>query len=188
MPLPIEGKKYYTLDDYYALPDDIRVELIDGMFYDMASPSQIHQEISGELFSDIHGYIRNNKGKCKIFHTPFDVKLYANKDDIVQPDLFVVCDRDKLDGKRCNGAPDWIIEIASPSNATHDYVLKLSLYEKAGVREYWIVNPDDKMVTVYCFDDGMHSIKTYSFTEKIKVSIYDNYEIDFKDIMSRIAE
>ncbi|WP_026527181.1 Uma2 family endonuclease [Butyrivibrio sp. VCD2006] len=188
MPSSMEREKHYTLDDYYALPDNVRVELIDGKFYDMASPSQIHQEISRELEFCIAEYIRSRKGKCEMFHAPFDVKLYEKKDDIVQPDIFVVCDRDKLDGKRCNGAPDWIIEIASPSNTTHDYVRKLSLYEKAGVREYWIVNPDDKMITVYNFDNGNHSIKTYTFDESIKAGIYDDLIIDFKEIMLRISE
>ena len=186
MPLTIRNEQYHTLEEYYALPEEVRVELIDGVFYDMASPSQIHQEISRELEYSINEYIRNKKGKCSLFHSPFDVKLFDNKDDIVQPDIFVVCDRDKLDGKRCNGAPDWVIEIASPSNVTHDYVEKLSLYDKAGVREYWIVNPDDKSVVVYRFDSERPIIDTFSFEDTVKVGIYNDFRIDFRDVMSRV--
>ena len=185
MPLALE-KNNFTEADYYALPEDVRVELIDGVFYDMSSPSQLHQEISREIEFDILSYIKKEKGNCKIFHAPFDVKPNIKKDDIVKPDIFVVCDKNKLDGKRCNGAPDWIIEIVSPSNATLDYVKKLSLYENAGVREYWIVNPDDKNVVVYDLDKASRNASTFTFDDQVKAGIYEDLIIDFKDIMSRI--
>lgn len=103
-----------TLEQYEALPEDLRVEVFDGVVYDMASPSQEHQTISMELSTVLNTYIRGKKGSCRVFHAPFDVKLSEQPLTIVQPDLMIVCDKDKLDGKRCNGAPDFIIEIVSP--------------------------------------------------------------------------
>ncbi|WP_029322834.1 Uma2 family endonuclease [Butyrivibrio sp. AE3004] len=186
MPLPKEIKEYYTEEDYYALPEGERVELINGVFYDMASPSQLHQEISGHLFRIIGNYIEEKGGKCKVFHAPFDVKLDEKRDTIVQPDISVICDRDKLDGKRCNGAPDWIIEIVSPSSATHDYVRKYNLYKNAKVKEYWQVNPDSKSVVVHRLVNGEYEFEEYSITDTVKPVIYDDLEIDFKDIMDKI--
>ncbi|MFG6349449.1 MAG: Uma2 family endonuclease, partial [Lachnospiraceae bacterium] len=114
----------------------------------MANPSQVHQIISMELSTIINTYIKNNKGSCKAFHAPFDVKLSDNSLTIVQPDIMVVCDKNKLDTKRCNGAPDFIIEIVSPGNPSDDYIRKLYYYKNYGVREYWIVDPERKTVTV----------------------------------------
>ena len=170
-----------TLEQYEALPEDLRVEVFDGVVYDMASPSQEHQTISMELSTVLNTYIRGKKGSCRVFHAPFDVKLSEQPLTIVQPDLMIVCDKDKLDGKRCNGAPDFIIEIVSPGNPADDYIRKLYYYKNAGVREYWIVDPRRKNVTINFFEGNMLNVQ-YSFDSAIKVNIYDDLYINFSDI------
>ena len=115
-----------TLEQYEELSEDKRIEVFDGVVYDMASPSQIHQAISMQLSTTINNYILRKKGACSIFSAPFDVKLSDRPLIIVQPDIMVICDKDKLDENRCNGAPDFIIEIVSPSNASDDYIRKLT--------------------------------------------------------------
>ena len=134
-----------TLEQYEALPEDLRVEVFDGVVYDMASPSQEHQTISMELSTVLNTYIRGKKGSCRVFHAPFDVKLSEQPLTIVQPDLMIVCDKDKLDGKRCNGAPDFIIEIVSPGNPADDYIRKLYYYKNAGVRDIGLSIPAARM-------------------------------------------
>ena len=170
-----------TLEQYEALPEDKRVEVFDGVIYDMASPSQIHQAVSIQLSTVINNYILSKKGACSIFNAPFDVKLSDTPLIIVQPDIMVVCDKDKLDDKRCNGAPDFIIEIVSPSNPADDYIRKLYYYKNYGVREYWIVDPRRKTVTVNYFDGDIVSVQ-YSFDSIIKVNIYDDLYINFSEI------
>ena len=170
-----------TLKQYEALPEDKRVEVFDGVVYDMASPSQIHQTILTELLVIIRNYIKSKGGKCSVFPAPFDVKLSDKPLTIVQPDLMIICDKDKLDGKRCNGAPDFIIEIVSPSNPADDYIRKLYYYKNYGVREYWIVDPRRKTVTVNYFEGNIVSVQ-YPFDSIIKVNIYDDLLINFSEI------
>ncbi|MDE7479018.1 MAG: Uma2 family endonuclease [Lachnospiraceae bacterium] len=170
-----------TLEQYEALPENRRVEVFEGVVYDMSSPSQIHQTLSMELSNIIYNYIKNKKGSCQVFSAPFDVKLSDKPLTIVQPDIMVICNKDKLDGKRCNGAPDYIIEIVSPGNPSDDYIRKLYYYKNAGVREYWIVDPRRKMVTVNYFEENMLNIQ-YSFDSTIKVNIYDDLFISLSDI------
>lgn len=170
-----------TLEQYESLPEDIRAEVFDGQIYYMASPSQIHQTILTELLVFVRNYLHKKNGKCQVFPAPFDVKLSDHPLTIVQPDIMVVCDKDKLDGKRCNGAPDFIIEIVSPGNPSDDYIRKLYYYKNAGVREYWIVDPRRKTVTVNYFEGNMLNVQ-YSFDSTIKVNIYDDLYINFSDI------
>ena len=170
-----------TLDQYEVLPEDKRVEVFDGVVYDMSSPSQIHQTLSMELSNIIYNYIKNKKGSCQVFSAPFDVKLSDKPLTIVQPDIMVICDKDKLDGKRCNGAPDFIIEIVSPNNPADDYIRKLYYYKNAGVREYWIVDPRRKTVIVNYFEGNKLNIQ-YSFESVIKVNIYEDLLINFSEI------
>lgn len=172
-----------TLEQYEALPDNRRAEVFEDVIYDMASPSQIHQSISMQLSTVINNYILRKKGSCSIFSAPFDVKLSDKPLTIVQPDIMVICDKNKLDGKRCNGSPDFIIEIVSPGNPADDYIRKLYYYKNYGVREYWIVDPRRKTVTVNYFEGNMLNIQ-YSFDSTIKVNIYDDLLISFSDIAS----
>ncbi|MBQ7678085.1 MAG: Uma2 family endonuclease [Lachnospiraceae bacterium] len=179
-----------TLRQYEAMSEDLRVEILDGVAYNMASPSQVHQSLVTELLFELRRYIGENGGKCKVFTAPFDVKLCDEKDEkglvIVQPDLLIVCDPEKLDGKRCNGAPDFVLEIVSESDPAHDYLTKLNYYSKAKVREYWIVDPLQKTVTVYWFDEESFFCRYFTFNDKVKVNIYDDLAIDFAEIMGRI--
>ena len=170
-----------TLEQYEILPEDQRIEVFDGVAYDMASPSQEHQTISMELSTILNTYIKRKKGSCRVFHAPFDVKLSDHPLTIVQPDLMIICDPQKLDGKRCNGAPDFVIEIVSPGNPADDYIRKLYYYKNSGVREYWIVDPRRKIVIVNYFEKNMLNIQ-YSFDSVIKVNIYEDLLVNFSEI------
>ncbi|MCD8365314.1 MAG: Uma2 family endonuclease [Clostridiales bacterium] len=171
----------FTLEQYESLPEGERVEVFEGVAYHTASPSQIHQTILTELLVLLRNYIRSKRGDCSVFPAPFDVKLSDDPLTIVQPDIMVICDRDKLDGRRCNGAPDFVIEIVSPGNPSDDYIRKLYYYKMYGVREYWIVDPGRRTVTVNCFEKNLISV-TYSFSSSIKVNIYEDLYIDFSQI------
>lgn len=174
--------KVYTEEDYYNLPENVRAELIDGKIYYMSAPSRIHQEILGFLFKKIAYHIDQKKGNCKIYPAPFAVKLNEDSEIIVEPDISVICDRNKLTDQGCTGAPDWIVEIISPSNPGHDYVRKLNLYADAGVREYWIVDPMDKTVSVYRLEEGSFRATSYTLQDRIKSNIYDDLYINFSEI------
>ena len=170
-----------TLEEYESLPETQRVEVFDGIAYDMASPSQIHQALSMQLSTIINTYVLQKKGSCSVFNAPFDVKLADNPLIMVQPDIMIICDKNKLDGKRCNGAPDFIIEIVSPGNPMDDYVRKLYYYKNYGVREYWIVDPKRKIITVNYFEGNIVSVQ-YPFDSIIKVNIYEDLLINFAEI------
>lgn len=174
-------EKIYTIDDIYALPDGQRAELIDGQIYNMAPPSRNHQEILSFLHLAIGNHIAQKKGECKVYPAPFAVFLSADDSKYLEPDLSVICDRNKLDERGCNGAPDWIIEIASPGSRSMDYYTKLSLYRSAGVREYWIVDPMKQTVLVYDMEHSAAPV-IYSFLARIKANIYDDLEVDFSKL------
>lgn len=180
--MAIPQKQVYTEADYYALPEDVRAELIDGQIYYQAAPSRVHQKISGTLYYKIRDYIESKNGSCEVYPAPFAVKLCEDRKTIVEPDISVICDRGKLTDKGCTGAPDWIIEIVSPSNSSHDYIRKLNLYADAGVREYWIVNPIEQSIFVYHLEKDSFKAKSYTFQDKIKINIYDDLWIDFQEI------
>lgn len=179
MPLPKE--QTYTIDDIYSLPEGERAELIDGQIYYMAPPSRKHQDILSFLHATIYNHIARNKGECKVYPAPFAVFLSADNSKYLEPDISVVCDRNKLNDQGCNGAPDWIIEIVSPSSRPMDYYTKLSLYRSAGVREYWIVDPMKQTILVYDMECAA-APAIYSITDIVKVNIYDDLEIDFSKL------
>ena len=179
----LRKEAFYTTDDIYALPDGERAELIDGQFYYMAAPSRIHQKILMELSGTIRDYMKSGKGSCEVYPAPFAVKLYQDKTTIVEPDISVICNVDKLTDRGCTGAPDWVVEIVSPSTSSHDYIRKLNLYANAGVREYWIINPQNRTVLVYFFEEAAFEVGQYTFQDKIKVKIYDDLWIDFAELI-----
>lgn len=169
MPFPRDHK--YTAEEYFnETPETNKhVELRDGDIIDFASPSVLHQSVIGELFTEINRFIKANKGSCKPFISPLDVKL--DDYNVVQPDIFVICDPSKFDDKRCYGAPDWTIEVLS-ENRKDDLIDKLALYQKHGVREYWIVDPKNEKTLVYFFEKS-DLPNIYTFDSSIPVGIYD---------------
>lgn len=180
--MALAQERTYTVNDIYALPDGRRAELIDGRMYDMAPPNTRHQRLVSELTITIGNYIRSKGGNCKVFPAPFAV--FLNKDDknYVEPDLSIICDSGRLDENGCNGAPDWIIEITSPSNPQNDYGIKLFKYRTAGVREYWIVNPQKKTVMVYDFENETKS-NQYTFDETVPACIFEDLSIRVSDLL-----
>ena len=171
----LRKEEIYTIDDIYALPDGERAELIDGDIYYMAPPSRNHQKISWKLHQAIANYIDGKGGECEVYAAPFAVFLNKDHTNYVEPDLSVICDKTKLDDRGCNGAPDWIIEIVSPSSRQMDYYKKLFKYRTAGVREYWVADPEKKLVTVYYFEKD--SMEEYPFGSEIPVGIYEGFSI-----------
>lgn len=180
MPLP---RTRCVADDYWALPEGVRAELIDGELWDLASPSRMHQEIVHALDRQLGNYIEDHGGSCKVYPAPFAVNLFADDSTFVEPDVSVVCDRDKLSDRGCEGAPDFIVEVVSPSNPEMDYISKLGLYREAGVREYWICDPRRARVFAYRF--GTEAIvDTYSFVEPVPSELFPGFEVDFGDIVA----
>lgn len=180
--MTLPQKHNYTIEDIYALPDGQRAELIDGEMYMMAPPRTIHQRISGALYAAIYQYIRSQKGPCEVFSAPFAVFLNNDNKNYVEPDISVICDKNKIDDRGCNGAPDWVIEITSPSDPHRDYGIKLFKYRTAGVREYWIVNPLTQIVTVYDLENEVGT-NQYTFNDSISVCIYNDLTIRISDLL-----
>ena len=179
MPL-LHQNKEYTIEDIYALPDGQRAELIDGRIYMMAPPTRRHQQILGALYRKIADFIDRKGGSCEVDIAPFAVFLNADDKNYVEPDISIICDTDKLTDTGCTGAPDWIIEIVSPGSRRMDYYTKLFKYRTAGVREYWIVDPEKNRITVYSFESD--DTAEYTFSETVKPGIYNDLEIDFRSI------
>lgn len=179
MALPQQNKSY-TTDDIYHLPEGQRAELIDGQMYMMAPPTRRHQQMLGALYRKIADYIDKNGGSCEVDIAPFAVFLNADDKNYVEPDISVICDADKLTDKGCTGAPDWIIEIVSPGSRRMDYYTKLFKYQTAGVREYWIVDPEKNRIMVYLFESD--DTQEYTFLDSVKAGIYEDLTIDFRSI------
>ena len=182
-------KKVYTYADYLKIDDGKRYEIIDGELYDMGpAPAPTHQEISGALFFQIFNFFQDKP--CRVYPAPFDVRLHrkSKKDSditrVVQPDISVVCDKDKIDERGCLGAPDLVVEIISPSTASHDHILKRKYYEENGVREYWLVDPTNRIITVYSLGkNGKYAVsQVYDAEAEIVSTAFPEMKIDFKKV------
>jgi len=189
--LDLDESKRYTYADYLTWLDDKRRELIDGFIHLMSGPMRKHGRASMKLSLRIGTFIEKKKGKCHIYHAPFDVRLPLNDEtedgkiyNVVQPDICVVCDLSKLDEKGCIGAPDLIVEVLSPSTLKYDWNYKFNLYEAAGVREYWIADPIAKAVNVFLLQpDGRYDLgSVYECNQKAPVHIFDGLEIDLNEL------
>lgn len=162
----------YTIEDYFAIPDEIRVELIDGVIYDMAAPTFDHQKIAGEIYRQIANYILDNNGECEAGMSPIDVQLDCDDKTIVQPDVLILCKSEKILKGRVFGAPDFVLEVVSPSTKRKDYYKKLEKYENAGVREYWILDPCKKQLLVFFFEGDIYA-QFHDLTQPVPVHIYE---------------
>ena len=185
MALPAQ-KKQYTFADCLTWGENERIEIINGEAFMMALPSTAHQRILLALASQLYEYL---KGKtCEVFPAPFGVGLFERDGDLpedvntmVEPDISVVCDKSKIDAHGCKGAPDLIIEILSPSTRQHDRITKFMLYQQAGVREYWIVDPETHVVQVHTLEDGRyHAAQLFNST--VKVGVLEDCVIDLRDV------
>ncbi len=180
--MALAQEQTYTIDDIYALPDGQRAELIDGKIFDMAPPNRIHQKLVNRLSQTITNYIDSKHGNCDVYPAPFAVFLNQDSYNYVEPDISVICEKNKLDDRGCNGAPDWIIEIVSPSTGRIDYGIKLFKYRTTGVREYWIINPKTCTVNVFDFEFEKESFQ-YSFEDEIPVCIYQDFHICISELL-----
>jgi len=187
----LDPSKRYTYSDYLTWFDDVRRELIDGFIHLMSAPVRIHQRISFKLSIFINTLIEKRKGRCHVYYAPFDVRLPKTNEkaddkiyDVVQPDICVICDLSKLDDKGCVGAPDLMVEVLSPSSLNYDSKTKFNLYEKSGVREYWIVDPKEKTVHIFLLQpDGKYNKGTiYECNQKAPVYIFEGLEIDLQEL------
>jgi len=195
MELILDLNKRYTYADYLTWWDDKVRELIHGFIRIMSpAPRRLHAKVSHTISLHLSLCIMKNKGKCEVYTAPFDVRFPKQGetaddkiDTVVQPDICVICDLSKLDERGCCGAPDMIVEVLSPSTAKKDMTEKFFLYEESGVKEYWIVHPNDQAITVFLlqengkYDDGT----TYEFEGKVPVHIFDNHLIDLNDIFEK---
>jgi Uma2 family endonuclease len=178
----------FTYADYkdWELAQGERYELIYGIAYAMAGPNAYHQSISGELFRQIANYLQGKP--CKVYSAPFDVRLFYEKDEsddtVVQPDISVVCDDKKRGPEGCRGAPDLAAEILSPSNTAIEMERKFKLYRQAGVREYWVIDPENKGVTAYCFSDGEILTRTYGAKDTAPVTIFPGLHIELESVFA----
>lgn len=180
--MPLPQNRTYTSEDYWNLPEGERAELIDGQLYSMAPPNRIHQKLVLELSATIRDYIKEHGGSCEVYTAPFAVDLEANGHTWIEPDISVICDKNKLTDKGCKGAPDWIIEIVSPASQKMDYQIKLFRYRTSGVREYWIVNPMKKSIMIYDLENE-EKTGQYSFDDVLQVNIFKNFDVKVSDLI-----
>ena len=183
-----QAQPRYTLEDYYARTGERRVELLDGEFYELAAPSTIHQTIVLKIHRQLEDFIEENNGPCLPFAAPMDVKLFPDRDDLVEPDVIIVCDRKKNLTRRIEGAPDLCVEVLSPANTRRYVAKKRFKYMDAGVREYWEVDPEEETVCVYEFGENGR-FRHYTFADHVPVGIFHGEcQVDFPGIKKRISE
>ncbi|MDO9105311.1 MAG: Uma2 family endonuclease [Methylovulum sp.] len=192
MSLALKDTQHYCYGDYLAWPDDTRYELIDGQAYAMSPvPDLTHQDVAGEIYLQVRLAL---KGKpCRVFIAPVDVRLPKHDeadqqiDTVVQPDVLVVCDSSKLDRRGVKGAPDWIVEVLSPSTASHDQIRKRALYENHGVKEYWLVHPIDRLLTVYRLNGAEYGKpELHELHGETRVSVLPDIAIQWDDLLTRL--
>ena len=184
----LDFSKKYSFADYLTWSFSERIELLKGLVFKMSpAPNTAHQRVSGELFVNFHSYFKNKT--CQLFHAPFDVRLpkeSASENEIftvVQPDLCVICDPNKIDERGCIGAPDLVIEILSPGNTTKEMKNKFEIYEEAGVREYWLVEPNDKVVLIYILVNAKYQgLAPVTEEDILKSTIFEGLEMPLKEI------
>ena len=189
--LDLDESKRYTYADYLTWLDDKRRELIDGFIHLMSAPNELHARITSNWNYLAKIFVKKKNAKCRVYHAPFDVRLPINKEraddkiyDVVQPDICVVCDLSKIDAKGCIGAPDLIVEVLSPATLKYDWNYKFNLYERSGVKEYWIVDPRAKEVNVFLLQpEGNYDLgTTYECNQKAPVHIFKGLEIDLNEL------
>ena len=177
----------YTVDDIMNLPEGERAELIDGVWYDMATPLREHQEIVMAVSGRLDQYVREKGGKCRVYPAPFAVFLNKDNRNYIEPDVTVVCDPEKLDKYGCNGAPDLVVEVVSPSTKDRDYAIKLFKYRDAGVKEYWIINPESRTINTYAFSDEaeerVESANQLSFDKELTSSLYPGFSMVLSELL-----
>lgn len=194
MGLPRRDLEHHTYADYCSWPDDVRYELIDGVAYAMGpAPVRRHQGILLELARQVANVLEGSP--CRPYIAPFDVRLPKadeidnEVDTVVQPDLVVICDRAKLDDKGCRGAPDWVVEVLSPSTAGHDQILKRALYQRVGVREYWLVHPVDRIVTIYTLNAGSYGVPDVrELVGTLAVGVLPEIVIDWERVVRELDD
>lgn len=192
MGLPKRKDAHYTYADYARWDDDQRWELIDGVAYLMApAPTSIHQIIAFEVGYQVRNALKD--ASCKVLLAPIDVRLPRpgqaddETDTVVQPDVLVVCDPDKIDLRGVKGAPDWVAEVLSPSTAGHDQILKRQVYERAGVPEFWLIHPVDQVLTIYRLENGRYGIPDIrELTGATPIGPLPGIEIVWEDILARL--
>lgn len=180
--MPLLKETTSTIEDIYNLPDGQRAELIGGKLYDMAPPSRIHQKLVSRFTQIIGLHISSKNGSCEVYPAPFAVFLNADEETYVEPDISVICDKNKLTDRGCEGAPDFIIEVVSPGSRRMDYSTKNALYSDAGVREYWIVDPEKERTTVYRYEEDA-APAIILFDRAIQVGIYSDLSITITDLL-----
>ena len=194
MGLALRQEKHYTYADYLTWPDDARYELIDGEAFLMApAPLVEHQEVAGEVYHQLRNQLDGKP--CRPYIAPVDVRLPRNDDadaaidTVVQPDVLVVCDPAKIDRRGVRGAPDWLLEVLSPSTAAHDQIAKRRTYERAGVREYWLVHPSDRTLTVYVLDNGQYGRpEIYELKDATPIGVLPGVAIAWDALIERLPK
>jgi len=194
MGLALRTEKHYTYADYLQWPDETRYELIDGEAFLMSpAPLVEHQEIAGEVFRQLANQLDGQP--CRPYIAPVDVRLPrkfeadAAIDTVVQPDVLVVCDPSKIDRRGVRGAPDWVLEVLLPSTAAHDQIAKRRAYERAGVREYWLVHPGDRTLTVYVLENGQYGRpEIYELKDETPLGVLPGVSIAWDALVTRLPK
>lgn len=192
MGLALKDEQKHCYGDYLTWPDNVRYELLDGEAYLMApAPDLVHQDVAGEIFRQVANKLQGKP--CRPFIAPVDVRLPKRNeadeaiDTVVQPDVLVVCDPSKLDRRGVRGAPDWVVEVLSPSTAGHDQIKKLKIYERHGVREYWLVHPIDRVLTIYRLQENEYGKpEIVELQGSTAVSVLPDVEILWDELVERL--